>query len=119
MEKKKSSASKNKKVSASAKAKIGRNLKKSGAKTDRLYVVQRSIEDDRWAVRKGAAKKAKAVVTGRIKAVARAKKIAKTKGYSKVVVHRADGTIIASYNILKAVKKSTKKTAKELKRATK
>ncbi len=119
MEKKKSSSSGIKKVSSSAKAKIGRNLKSSSANVDRLHVVPRSIKSDRWAVRKGGAKRAKVVITGRMMAVSRAKKIAKSKGYSKVVVHGADGTITASYEILKGVKKSAKRTSKELKRASK
>ena len=97
-----------------------RKLKKLSAQTAQLHVVPRT-KTGRWVIRrKGAVKAARVFETKKV-AVYRAKKMAASGGFNKVLVHGNDGTITRSIEIkmIKGVSKSVKTTAKVLKSATK
>jgi len=108
------------KISSAQKASISRKLKKLSAQTAQLHVVPRT-KSGRWVVRRKGAIKAAGVFETKSVAVTRAKKMAVSGGYNKVLVHGKDGTITRSIEIkmIKSISKSTNKTARVLKSAAK
>lgn len=92
------------KTTSTKKASVSRKLTKVGKAKSRAHVIP---QQGKWAVRKEGAKRAVAVVSDKVAAISRAKKLVRSGSTTMAIVHKKDGTISGSYSAKKTTGKKS------------